>query len=265
MNDRKDPRTGAKQGQTDDQVVGGRKAIDNAESEARGAERRSGIDRRIEGLLRIIGSQDGNDHELTEEEAELIFDIAEAEPVSDARLARIREGVIRRRFGTTPVPDESASVEGPSADASTAPDAAATGRPSVVSGVAAGRPSLLKHCKSVKRKLADVATEIHLDRETLFALDRGTARSVPRALVDAAATTLGLERAAVARCLSPADQEVPRMAAHGRPGAKASKPTASRDFLEVIEASGLPEEEKRYWRQVVAAESAAGARATEQS
>lgn len=264
MNDRKDPRTGAKQGPTDDQVVGGRKVIDNEEPEARGVASRSDSDRRIEGLLRIIGSQDGNDHELTEEEAELIFDIAEAEPVADERLARIREGVLRRRFGTTPVPDESASVVGAGASAPSAADVPAT-RSKVVPDVAVDRPSLVKHCKSVKRKLADVATELHLDQETLFALDRGAARSVPRALVDAAATTLRLDRATVARCLAPANQEVHRMAAHGRPGAKASQPAPRRDFLEVIEASRLPEEEKRYWRHVVATESAPGARTSDRS
>ena len=265
MKDRQDPRTGAKQRQMGEQVVDETEVIANhdAESELHGAASRNSADRRIEGLLRIIGLQDGNDRDLTEDEAELIFDIMSAEPMTEEQLARIRGGVLRRRFGTTPVIDQSATEE-PASVTSSAVEAPV---PSSRAGpdTTRWRPSLVQHCKSVKRKLADVATELRLDRQTLFELDRGAAQSVPRALIEAAATALKLERDEVARCLAPGGEEMPRMAAHGRPGAQASKPARRREFLDVIEASRLPDDEKRYWREVVAAESAASERPSENS
>jgi hypothetical protein len=256
MKDRKDPRTGEKQ----DEVVA---ANDVTHAGAHDAGSRSAADRRVEGLLRIIGLQDGNDRELTEQEAELIFDLAEAEPVSDERLARIREGVLRRRFGTTPVAEESPTEASPVAASSIAEAQVASLK--AASEPASVRPSLVQHCSSLKRRLADVATELHLDSQTLFELDRGAARAVPRALIEAAAATLRLDRDEVARCLAPGGRDVPRMAAHGRRGAKVAEPAPLRDFLEVIEASKLGEEDKRHWRQVVAAESAGSAPGPEQS
>jgi hypothetical protein len=258
MKDRKDPRIGEKQDPMANQDENGSEAVAGNESVAQDVNTRSVTDRRIEGLLRIIGLQDGNDRELTEAEAELIFDIAEAEPVSKEQLARIREGVLRRRFGTTPVPAENPTEAIASSAASYASNAQFDGS-KPVPDVATTRPSLINHCRSLKRRLADVATELRLDRQTLFELDRGVAHSVPLALIESAATALGLARHEVARCLAPADEDVARMAAHGRPGAEASKPAQRRGFLEVIEGSRLPEAEKDYWRQIVANQSAASA------
>lgn len=265
MKDRKDPGTGEKQDEMAEQVAHRAEAsVNDADIlGAHDAGSRSATDRRVEGLLRIIGLQDGNDRELTEEEVELIFDLAEAEPVSEERLAGIREGVLRRRFGTTPVANES-STEASSVVASSIAEAqmASVKAPSEPASV---RPSLVRHCSSLNLRLADVATELHLDAQTLFELDRGAAREVPRALIAAAAATLRIDRGEVARCLAPGHRDVPRMAAHGRRGAKFAEPATLRDFLEIIEASKLGEEDKRHWRQVVAAESASIAQAPEQS
>ena len=60
----------------------------------------SAAERTIRGLLRLIGWSSGRDRELTEEEAGCVLDIATEEPVSDDVRARLREEVLRRRFGT---------------------------------------------------------------------------------------------------------------------------------------------------------------------
>lgn len=113
--DWKGPGTGDKHDEMAEQIAQRAEvaASDADLARAHDAGSRSATDRRVEGLLRIIGLQYGNDRELTEEEAELIFDLAEAEPVSEERLARIREGVLRRRFGTTPVAAESSTEASP--------------------------------------------------------------------------------------------------------------------------------------------------------
>ena len=293
--DEKDPRAGANQqpmaeepSHSATEITGG-----GSQSETLASGSPDGAERTVEGLLRIVGWLDGNDRDLTEEEAEKIFDAAEAEPTSEEQLARLRGGVLRRRFGTTPAADQnsapaSAEVQLPAPDRqpvvaggralrspgsgamedsspgdqrpAAAPSSVgtqATGGVQPAIGDARARPSLLRHCSTLKRKLGHVARELHLDQQTLFELDRGAARSVPGALVNAAATTLGLDREEVARCFAPGGREVVRMAAHGRRGAPASKPAPLRDFLEVIDSSGLPVEEKRYWHDVVAAERAA--------
>lgn len=265
MKDRKDPGTGEKQDEMAEQVAHRAEVAAN-DADLAGAHdsgSRSVTIRRVEGLLRIIGMQDGNDRELTEEEAELIFDLAEAEPVSEERLARIREGVLRRRFGTTPVATGTSTEASPVVASSiTESQVASVKAPSEPASV---RPSLVRHCSSLNRRLSDVATELHLDAQTLFALDRGAAREVPRALIAAAAATLRINRDEVARCLAPVGRDVPRMAAHGRRGAKVAEPAPLRDFLAIIEASKLGEETKRHWRQVVATESAGNAQGSEQS
>lgn len=263
--DRTGPGTGEKQDEITEQIAHRAEvaASDADLARAHDAGSRSATDRRVEGLLRIIGLQDGNDRELTEEEAELIFDVAEAEPVSQERLARIREGVLRRRFGTTPVATHTSTEASPVVASSVAEaQVASVKAPSEPASV---RPSLVRHCSSLNRRLSDVATELRLDSQTLFELDRGAAREVPGALIAAAAATLRIGRDEVARCLAPGLRDVPRMAAHGRRGARIAEPATLRDFLEIIEASKLGEEDKRHWRQVVAAESARIARAPEQS
>jgi hypothetical protein len=60
-------------------------------------------ERTILGLLRLIGWQSGRDRELTEEEAELILEVAATQPVSDDDRARLRDRVLNRKFGSTPV------------------------------------------------------------------------------------------------------------------------------------------------------------------
>lgn len=264
MKDRKDPRTGEKQNEVAEQVANGAEvaANDADHAGAHDAASRSAADRRVEGLLRIIGLQHSNNHELTEEEAELIFDLAEAEPVSEERVARIRKGVLRRRFGTTPVAEGSATEASPIVASSISEAQVASMK--APREPASARPSLVLHCSSLKRRLADVAKELHLDSQTLFELDRGAARDVPRALIEAAAATLRIDRDEVARCLAPVGRDVPRMAAHGRRGAKVAEPVPLRAFLAIIEASKLGEETKRHWRQVVAAETASIAQAPEQ-
>jgi hypothetical protein len=54
-------------------------------------------ERTILGLLRLIGWQSGRDRELTEEEAELILEVAATQPVSEDDRARLRERVLNRR------------------------------------------------------------------------------------------------------------------------------------------------------------------------
>jgi hypothetical protein len=56
-------------------------------------------ERKILGLLRLIGWQSGRDQELTDQEADLICEVAATEPVSDEERARLRERVLKRRFG----------------------------------------------------------------------------------------------------------------------------------------------------------------------
>lgn len=53
-------------------------------------------ERTIKGLLRIIGWQSGHDRELTDEEAEMILEVAATQPVSDEDRARLRERVLDR-------------------------------------------------------------------------------------------------------------------------------------------------------------------------
>jgi hypothetical protein len=60
--------------------------------------------RRIAGLLRIIGWQSNTDRDLTEAEAELIFEVAETESMTEEELSQLRNGVLRQRFGTTAMP-----------------------------------------------------------------------------------------------------------------------------------------------------------------
>src|SRR5260221_4890365 len=66
-------------------------------------------ERTILGLLRLIGWQSGRDRELTDQEAEVILDVAATQPVSDDDRARLRERVLNRRFGTTPLREASES------------------------------------------------------------------------------------------------------------------------------------------------------------
>jgi hypothetical protein len=66
-------------------------------------------ERTILGLLRLIGWQSGRDRELTEEEAELILEVAATQPVSEDDRARLRERVLNRRFGATPLREVSES------------------------------------------------------------------------------------------------------------------------------------------------------------
>lgn len=54
-------------------------------------------ERTILGLLRLMGWQSGRDRELTEEEAELILDVAATQPVTDEERDRLRERVLNRR------------------------------------------------------------------------------------------------------------------------------------------------------------------------
>lgn len=60
-------------------------------------------ERTILGLLRLVGWQSGRDRELTEEEAELILEVAATQTVSDDDRARLRDRVLNRKFGSTPV------------------------------------------------------------------------------------------------------------------------------------------------------------------
>jgi hypothetical protein len=60
-------------------------------------------ERTILGLLRLIGWKSGRDRELTDQEAEMILEVAATQPVSDDDRARLRERVLNRRFGTTPL------------------------------------------------------------------------------------------------------------------------------------------------------------------
>lgn len=53
-------------------------------------------ERTILGLLRLVGWQSGRDRELTEEEAELILEVAATQPVSDDDHARLRDRVLNR-------------------------------------------------------------------------------------------------------------------------------------------------------------------------
>ena len=48
-------------------------------------------ERTILGLLRLIGWQSGRDRELTDQEAEVILEVAATQPVSDDDRARLRE------------------------------------------------------------------------------------------------------------------------------------------------------------------------------
>ena len=66
-------------------------------------------ERTIMGLLRLIGWQSGRDRELTDEEAELILEVAVTQPVSEDDRARLRERVLKKRFGTTPLSEMSDS------------------------------------------------------------------------------------------------------------------------------------------------------------
>lgn len=66
-------------------------------------------ERTIMGLLRLIGWQSGRDRELTDEEADIILEVAVTQPVSEDDRARLRERVLNRRFGTTPLKEVSES------------------------------------------------------------------------------------------------------------------------------------------------------------
>jgi hypothetical protein len=68
-------------------------------------------ERTILGLLRLIGWQSGRDRELTDQEAEMILEVAATQPVSDDDRARLRERVLNRRFGTTPLREVSETSE----------------------------------------------------------------------------------------------------------------------------------------------------------
>ena len=73
-------------------------------------------ERTILGLLRLIGWQSGRDRELTVEDADLIADAAATHPVSEDDRNRLRERVMRKRFGTTaPAEEAEASPEGQAA------------------------------------------------------------------------------------------------------------------------------------------------------
>lgn len=60
-------------------------------------------ERTILGLLRLMGWQTGRDRELTDEEADLIFEIGANHSVTDEERDRLRERVLNRKFGTTPL------------------------------------------------------------------------------------------------------------------------------------------------------------------
>lgn len=245
----------------------------------------------IAALLRVTGWRTGDNSEVTEAEAELFFRAAETDPVPEEVLARMREGVLRRRLDTP-------ATSGSDADVSIAADERAVGSGHQIStgrahrtptdksvfsgsrseedrqvdarpagaeaqGVASPRnetstprPSLIQRWKLSGRKFADLAQSLRLDRETLLTLDRGGANTVPARLVEAAAKNLDLSRDEAARCLAPMTGNVSLMAAHGRRNAPRPSLAAPREFLEIIEASRLPEHEKHYWRDVVASEVA---------
>lgn len=284
---RKAPLNGAEQDNTEGQVHDGSRNIEMASDS--GITELTAEEREAAALLRIAGWNVDDNDEVTEDEADLIVRAAESEPVPAEELAHVREGVLRRRFGTPTTPgfdadasmpddvqpigsgyqigtgrarrtpadmsasSEERSAEDRQADAHQA-DAKARGVSSSRREASVPRPSLIQQWKAPGRRLADLAQSLRLDGETLLTLDRGGARAVPARLVQAAAETLNLSRDEAARCLAPATGDVPPMAAHGRRNAPRPTAAAPREFLEIIEASRLPEPEKRYWRDVVASE-----------
>jgi hypothetical protein len=178
-----------------------------------------------------------DDRPVTDAEAEYILRATQDLEVPEDQVARVREAM-RRNLGMGPEGDTAAEKE---------EDGAAAAAPS------SPRPSIFQQCRALRRKVAEVAQALHLDKETLLRIDRGEARSVPAILITSAARTLGLQEPEIAPCFAVARGDVQRMAAHGRPGAELDQPEVY-DFLEIIEESRLPESEKRYWREVVAAE-----------
>lgn len=194
-------------------------------------------DQDVRTLLGFLRWDVDDETPVSDAEAEYILRVTEDVEVSVDQIARVKEGVLRRLNEHHKQPEATNIVEiGAAAAAPISP-----------------RPSIFQQCRALKRKVAEVAQSLHLDQETMLRIDRGEARSVPAILITSAARTLGLPEPEIAPCFAAYRGDVQRMAAHGRPGAELDQPEVY-DFLEIIEDSRLPESEKRYWREVVAAE-----------
>lgn len=196
-------------------------------------------EREIEGLFRLLGELDDPELPVSDVEADLIVRIAEQMPVSDDEVDRGAQRLLDR-LRSEGVTDPKVHVPEASATAK-----AAEGEP---------RPSLYQSFRMLGKTPQIISQELRLNEEVIIQLDQGRARRVPQRLLHGLAAALRKTEDEIYRCIAPAAGDVLPMAAHGRRGATRHRQETV-DFLTIIETSSLSEDDKRHWREIVAAES----------
>jgi hypothetical protein len=186
-------------------------------------------ERTILGLLRLIGWESGRDRELTEEEAELIFEVAATKPISHDDRARLRDRVLNRKFGSTPVRQVSESGAETS-DSSEEP------RISLV--------TLLKD-RTGERKPKVLADELGVTLQFLVLVSEHSALLTQDARSEIAKRVKrarGIEIAETMRALQGGPRGVQKAASRSA-GHDAPKLT----YEDLVRQSGLEEKEKGLW------------------
>lgn len=201
-------------------------------------------DRKLAGLLRAIGWQSNADRELSEEEADLILEIAASVPVSDEERRRLREGVLRRRFGTTAVPRQQVGsvrpAEGEDANGDVRSSAFETPTAGVRSLVA-----LLKEHSGLG--LREVAKDIGVDPGFLVDISEHPSLVPNGARKEIARRVPATWRISTAETLATFEsgRRVPMQKAASRPSAFKALSTTYED---IVKRSKLSDDEKLFWR-----------------
>jgi hypothetical protein len=186
-------------------------------------------ERTIMGLLRLIGWQSGRDRELTDQEAEMILEVAATQPVSDDDHARLRDRVLNRRFGTTP-PREAAESGGETSEQSE------ERQMSLV--------TLLKE-RTGERKATVLADELGISLQFLVLISEHAAVLTPGARSEIASRVRrarGIDTAETMSALRGGPRGVQKAAS------RSGENNAPRlTYEDIVQQAGLEEKEKQLW------------------
>jgi hypothetical protein len=186
-------------------------------------------ERTILGLLRLIGWQSGHDREMTDEEAEMILEVAATQSVTDDDRERLRERVLNQRFGTTPPREVSDSGAATS-------EQAAERQISLV--------TLLKD-RTGERKPKVLADELGVTLQFLMLVSEHSALLTQGARSEIAKRVKrarGIEIAATMRALQGGPSGVQKAASRS---AEHDAPRLT--YEDLVQQAGLEENEKKFW------------------
>jgi hypothetical protein len=186
-------------------------------------------ERTILGLLRLVGWQSDRNRELTDQEADMILDVAATQPVSDDDRARLRELVLNRKFGSTPVREVSES------GAATSEQDEET-RISLV--------TLLKN-RTGERKPKVLADELGISLQFLVLISEHSTLLTPGARSEIASRVRrarGIDTAVTMRALQGGPTAVQKAASRN-----AENDVSRLTYEDLVQQSGLDEKAKKFW------------------